>query len=93
MAWKERQILTAYQTANRKIEKYVKEIERQYGYCADPNLPCWKNVENYMLQMSVSEWFARPTNMACHDYCKYNPMPPGLRSFLGNGLKYCVRRP
>ena len=51
MAWKERQILTAYQTAKRKTEKYVKEIERQYGYCADPNLPCWKNVENYMLQM------------------------------------------
>ena len=43
--------------------------------------------------MSVSQWFSRPTNMACHDYCKYNPMPPGLRSLLRNGLKYCVRRP
>ena len=31
--------------------------------------------------------------MACHDYCKYKPMPLGLRTLLGNGLKYCVRRP
>ena len=46
-----------------------------------------------MFGMSVSEWFARPTNMACHDYCKHKPMPPGLKSLLGKGLKFCIRRP
>ena len=46
-----------------------------------------------MSNMTVSEWFARPTNMACHDYCRHMPMPRGLKSLLGKGLKFCIRRP
>ena len=31
--------------------------------------------------------------MACHDYCAIKPMPPGTKSLLGLGLKYCIKRP
>jgi len=61
-------MLNAYKKSNKKLEKYKKDIVQQCGFCADPNVPCWKNVEDYMFGMSVSEWFARPTNTAYHDY-------------------------
>jgi len=31
--------------------------------------------------------------MAYHDYCTIKPMPPGTKSLLGLGLKYCIKRP
>ena len=70
-----------------------KEIMRQCGFCVDPLLPTWQNVEIYIGEMTPSQFLARPTNMACHDLCVDKPMPHGTRRFLGLGLKHAVLRP
>ena len=44
--------------------------------------------------MPVSQFFSRATNMSCHNYCSPpSLMPNGTKSVLGNGLKYCIKRP
>jgi len=78
---------------NEKIKnKYKDDIYHSYGYCADPDLPGWKNKEAYILQLSPEQYLSRPSNMACHNYCKYSAMPTGTRSLLGLVLKYCLRK-
>ena len=47
---------------------------------------------DYIKQMTVQEYYSRPTNRACHDYCVDLHMPVGARSLLGLGLKYCVKK-
>ena len=76
-----------------KLQKYKNKLTECYGFCADPTLPLWKNIENYALQMTPQQYYSRATNMACHDYCIINPMPVGTRSLLGLGLKYCLKKP
>ena len=44
--------------------------------------------------MTVKDFSSRAFNMQCHNMC--NPpslMRPGVKSLLGRGLKYCVRKP
>ena len=78
------------QIAKRKIELYKNEIMCLYGYCADGNLPTWKNQENYIGSIIPTEYLTRPTNMVCHNLCENNPMSMGTRRLLGLGLKYCT---
>mmetsp|Transcript_18789 Transcript_18789/g.39387 ORF Transcript_18789/g.39387 Transcript_18789/m.39387 type:complete len:131 (+) Transcript_18789:1198-1590(+) len=75
-----------------KLEKYKKEIHNNFGFCADENAPGWKNKENYILQLTLIQYFAQPTNMACHNYCTIKTIPSGTKSLLGLGLKYCLKR-
>ena len=92
LTWETRLANHYLQIAKRKIELYKNEIMCLYGYCADGNLPTWKNQENYIGSMTPTEYLARPTNMACHNLCENNPMPQGTRRLLGLGLKYCTLR-
>ena len=69
---------------------YKKEIICLYGYCADGNLPSWKNKENYIGGMTPTEFLSRPTNIACHNLCLTHPIPQGTRRLLGLGLKFCT---
>ena len=76
--------------ASKKVEMYKKEIICLYGYCADGNLPSWKNKENYIGALTPTEFLSCPTNIACHNLYKTNPMPQGTRRLLGLGLKFCT---
>ena len=42
--------------------------------------------------MPASVYLARPTNKSCHNYLTNEAMPRGLRSLLGHGLNYCIKR-
>ena len=78
--------------AEKKIEMCRSEIICLYGYCANGNLPTWKNEEIYIGNMTPTQYLVRPTNMACHNLCKNNPMPQGTWRLLGLGLKYYTLR-
>ena len=75
------------------LQRYKNKLTECYGFCADPTLPLWKNIENYVPQMTLQQYYSRATNMAYHDYCIINPIPVGTRSLLGLGLKYCLKKP
>ena len=68
-------------------------VENAFGFCADPSLPVWKNVENYICQMTPTEFYGSPYNSTFHNLCKKTPIPPGTRSLMGKGLKFCPTRP
>ena len=79
--------------ATKKLQQYKKQITNYFGYCADPSLPPWANKLDYIKRMTVEQYSSRPANMGCHDYCMIKAMPPGTKSLLGLGLKYCIKRP
>ena len=54
--------------SNKCVENYMLSVKKAYGFCADPNLPTWLNVENYYRQMSPVEYLGRPTNAAFHNF-------------------------
>jgi hypothetical protein len=79
--------------ATTKLNHYKEEQRQEYGFCADPDLPTWNNLLNYVQQLTTEQLNFRPTNMSCHNYCEDVPPPPGTRALLSLGLKYCVRYP
>ena len=45
-------------------------VKKAYGFCADPTMPTWLNVENYYSQMSSIDYLGRPTNAVFHNFCE-----------------------
>ena len=39
--------------ANKIIKEYQEEIKKESGYCADPNLPKWKNTQKCSFHISI----------------------------------------
>ena len=69
-------------------------IVDQFGFCADPSQPTWKNLEDYLLQLPTTSYFSQATNKACHNYCTQpDAMPRGIPEILSLGLKYCIQKP
>ena len=65
------------------VKKYMSKVENSFGFCADPNLPVWKNVENYISQMTPTEFYGNPYNSAFHNLCKKLSSPQGLAPSWG----------
>ena len=77
---------------NEKMKMYREKIEEQYGFCADPLVPAWKNLRNYIGRMNPTTMYSSiAIKKSCHNYCKDGSMPRGLPSLIGLGLKYCVK--
>ena len=79
--------------SRKAVEKYMSEVREAHGFCADPGVPTWLNVENYYRQMNPIDFSGRPTNKAFHNLCKSTSIPTGTKSLLGMGLKFCPTRP
>eukprot|EP00984_Skeletonema_dohrnii_P034790 scaffold33693_cov154-Skeletonema_dohrnii-CCMP3373.AAC.1 len=79
--------------ATTKLSKYKREQEELFGFCANPNLPLWKNKIDYINQLTIDQINAEPSNLTCHNYCDELAPPPGTKRLLGKGLKYCVKYP
>ena len=92
LTWETRLLNHHLHIAERKIDLYRNEIMCLHGYCADGNLPTWKNKENHIGNMTPAEYLSRPANIACHDLRERNPRPQGARCLLGLGLKFCTLR-
>ena len=43
--------------------------------------------------MSSIDYLGRPTNAVFHNFCKKTQIPPGTKSLLSKGLKFCPTRP
>ena len=61
-----------------------------FGHCADPALPDWKNALNYVASSPAAVFFKRVINRSCHVLCK-NP-PRGATKVVGIGLKFCIKK-
>ncbi len=63
-----------------------------YEFCADPSLPTWKNVQNYVSQLSISYLFKfNSETKGCHNLLNpYTLFPRSIPSLLHLGLKSCV---
>ena len=92
MTWESRLSRDYMLNVQKRLKKYKQQLTSYFGYCADPRKPTWENKMDYIKQMTVQEYYSRPTNRACHDYCVDLHMPVGARSLLGLGLKYCVKK-
>ena len=70
------------------------KLFNQSGFCADPSLPLWLNVRNYVYLRDPATYFSQITNKKCHNLCDPpSAIPRGVESLLGLGLKYCIRYP
>jgi len=78
--------------AEENIRKYKEEIIESFGFCADGNLPPWKNAEQYILQLPVSH-LHQIQNQAYHNFCHPCDIPHGTKSLIGKGLKFCIKTP
>ena len=76
--------------ADQKISEYQDVLKQQYGCLANPRLPLWKNVENFIGEMELRDYTSRPRNMACHNLLRTNKLPAGTHSLLGLGLNLCI---
>ena len=74
------------------IKAYRETIEEQYGFCADPTVPAWKNLRNYIGRMNPTNLYSSiAITKSCHNYCPDGPVPRGLPSLIRLGLKFCVK--
>lgn len=75
-----------------KINSFKTKFINKFGYCADPPLPDWENLENYYRSMPASSYFLCATNQVYHNYLPADiQVPHGVERFLGLGLKYCIQ--
>ena len=89
ITWDVRRTRRFTNRADQQICDFGKVLEEQYGFLADPDQPVWYNVERRIAEMSMEELESRPSNMACHNLLKYNPLPQGTNQLLGCGLNHC----
>ena len=73
-----------------EIKKYMSNYIINFGHCADPALPDWKNALNYVASSPAAVFFKRVINKSCHVLCK-NP-PRGATKVVGIGLKFCIKK-
>jgi hypothetical protein len=60
-----------------------------FGFIADPNTTLQKNFD-VAIQKAPSHLFLQPKNLAFHNLCKVNNLPPGSKELLGLNLKFCL---
>ena len=76
--------------ANLLVSDFGETLKQHYGFVADVSKPLWQNIDQAMESLSMQEYCSRPSNMACHNYLSFNPLPSGTRDLLGLGLNYCI---
>ena len=94
-----KQFNSVFKRDNGNIKFLVQRVENSviqdclntYGFVGDPSRPLWHNVERILMNMSGSEYFNRPQNMAFHDLCTELKAPEGIGVTLGLGLKFCIQ--
>ena len=65
-------------------------IYSAFGFIADLTKSTRENAATYLANMTVGDYFNRPTNMAFHELTSYLSPPKNLRSLLGLGLKFIL---
>jgi hypothetical protein len=77
-----------HETLNR-IRQKNKFLESQFGFYANPKNSKCSNFNNALSKIN-SLTYNQPTNLAFHNLCKANSLPPGTRQLLGLNLKFCL---
>ena len=80
--------------ADQQIRSFSQQLERQYGFVADPKLPVWQNAVRRIKKLTFADYESRfITNLSCHNLLTNLPLPRGTTQLLGLGLNFCLRSP
>jgi hypothetical protein len=61
-----------------------------FGFWASPELTLQKNFNNALKKLNTPPQYLQPKNLAFHNLCKNNTLPPGSKALLGLNLKFCL---
>lgn len=73
----------------------TQQIMKDFGFCADKDLPAWTNAKIELVGTTSKDYFDRINKMAYHDLSTAITPPENIGKLLGQGLKFCIqsRRP
>ena len=71
-----------------QLDNIHTKIRETFGFVADTQLTAKHNACLILKQMTLLQYWHRPTNLAFHDLTTYLRPPANLRSLLGLGLKF-----
>ncbi len=77
-------------TLNLRHQKIKLTCLSNFGFCANPQQSLQRNFNKAISQPPSQLFNKQPTNLAFHNLCTKNELPPCTRQLLGLGLKYCL---
>ena len=73
-----------------RINQFNRRLQQQYGFLANINLSKYRNARQVISNMPDELYFNHPICKAIFTFTKA-PLPPGTKSLLSLGLKFCIR--
>ena len=67
------------------------QITKSFGFCANIDLPTWKNATIQLVNEKCKDYFGRINNTAYHDLSKITNPTEDIGELLGLGLKICIQ--
>jgi len=77
-------------TVNNHLKTTEAKCLAAYGFYASPELSLQNNFNNALKKIETLWQYQQPKNLAFHNLCKNNVLPPGSRALLGLNLKFCL---
>ena len=68
-----------------------KNLQRTFGFIANPSYSKWENATNILRNTPISKYYNKTNNLAYHNLCTRLTPPNGIGSLLGLGLKFCIK--
>ena len=73
-----------------RIIQFNNRLKQQYGFLANPALTKYNNAKRVLQAMPSEIYFNHPVAKAIFTFTT-TPLPPGTKSLLSLGLKFCIR--
>ena len=73
-----------------RIIQFNNRLKQQYGFLANPALTKYNNAKRVLQAMPAEIYFNQPVAKAIFTFTTA-PLPPGTKSLLSLGLKFCIR--
>jgi hypothetical protein len=81
---------TNHHTIKTQLTQTKTKCLTSFGFWASPELTLQKNFNNTLKKLDTPPQYLQPKNLAFHNLCKNNTLPPGSKALLGLNLKFCL---
>ena len=75
------------------LSRFKEHIFRRYSFIVDLSKPKTAESQRVISDMTVTEYQNSFSNMICHNICQTSNPMPRVRSLLGLGFNFCLRKP